>query len=254
MNVKKTFYILFLLFCMTSMIHAATRGDVKIIEASESIRYLSQKMVKDYLYVYRFPQKRSVKKGLNKTLDILSEDLRVIATTTKDSGTKDILEFLSYSKEQIKEIFKQKMNEENAALMLDYSETLLEGADAIADAHIYDFTEEEKMLMVTKKIEYLLERISKYYMAFNIGFNTHNNQEQLDNSIQQLEENIAKINAYKYSYDLQKEQLEMNVVWKETESYFKKSKVLFIPSLLLSSVSYLENIVRSIALYHSKNQ
>jgi len=254
MNLKKVFYIVFLLSCITSMIHAATRGDIKIIEASESIRYLSQKMVKDYLFLYRYPQKKNVQDELDKTLKILTENLRVIATTTKDTGTKDILEFLAYSKEQIKEIFKQKTNEENAALMLDYSETLLEGADAIADAHIYDFTEEEKMLMTTKKVEYLLERISKYYMAFNIGFNTHNNQEQLDSAIEHLKENIAKINAYGYSYEFQKDQLEMNIVWQETELYFKQSKELFIPSLLLFSVVYLESIVDKIALYHSKNQ
>jgi hypothetical protein len=234
--------------------YAATRGDVKIIEASESIRYLSQKMVKDYLFLYKYPQKKSVKETLDRTLNVLTEDLRVIAATTKDAGTKDILEFLAYSKEQIKEIFEQKTNKENAALMLDYSETLLEGADAIADAHIYDFTEEEKMLMTTKNIEYLLERISKYYMAFNIGFNTHNNQEQLDGAIEHLKENIMKINEYKYTYEFQKNQLEMNIVWQETELYFKQSKVLFIPNLLLSSVSYLENIVAEIALYHSKNQ
>jgi ribosomal protein L18E len=52
---------------------------------------------------------------LHNTLASLSDDLRIIATTTKDSDTKDILEFLAYSKEQIEEIIKSKANEENTA-------------------------------------------------------------------------------------------------------------------------------------------
>ena len=239
---------------VTLNVNAATRGDIKVLESSESIRYLSQKIVKDYLFLYRYPDNEEVKNGLNKMLSILSSNLREIATTTKDSNTKDMLEFLNYSKDQIKDIFTQNEDEEKAALMLDYSETLLEGADSIANAHMYDFTEEERMLMVTKKIEYLLERISKYYMAFNIGFNTHNNKEQMDNAIEDLEINIAKINEYKYTYDFETKKLEMNIVWRENRLYFKKSEILFIPNLLLSSVEYLEQIISKIAIYHSKNQ
>ena len=80
---------------------AATRGDIKVIEASENIRYLSQKMVKDYLFFYKNPEKTGLKKSLDQTLDQLNDDFRIIATTTKDGDTKDILEFLAYSKDQI---------------------------------------------------------------------------------------------------------------------------------------------------------
>lgn len=233
---------------------AATRGDIKVIEASENIRYLSQKMVKEYLFFYKNQDKVDVKRGLNRALDKLTDDFRIIATTTKDGDTKDILEFLAYSKDQIEQIFNEKADKEKAALMLDYSETLLEGADSIASAHKYDFSDEEKMLMVTKEMEYLLERVTKYYMAVHVGFNSATNKEQMQESIAKLEENVAQINSYTYPAEFQQTQLKMNESWKANKSFFDQSETLFIPKLMFTSVDYMEDVVAQIALHHSKNQ
>lgn len=233
---------------------AATRGDIKVIEASENIRYLSQKMVKEYLFFYKNQDKVDVKRGLNRALDKLTDDFRIIATTTKDGDTKDILEFLAYSKDQIEQIFNEKADKERAALMLDYSETLLEGADSIANAHRYDFSDEEKMLMVTKEMEYLLERVTKYYMAIHVGFNSATNKEQMQESITKLEENLAQINTYTYPAEFQKIQVKMNESWKANKSFFGQSETLFIPKLMFTSVDYMEDVVAQIALHHSKNQ
>ncbi len=233
---------------------AATRGDIKVIEASENIRYLSQKMVKDYLFFYKNQDKVEVKRGLNRALDKLTDDFRIIATTTKDGDTKDILEFLAYSKDQIEQIFKEKADKERVALMLDYSETLLEGADSIANTHKYDFSDEEKMLMVTKEMEYLLERVTKYYMAIHVGYNNATNKEQMQEAISKLEENIAEINNYTYPAEFQKAQLKMNESWKANKSFFDQSETLFIPKLMFTSVDYMKDVVVQIALHHSKNQ
>jgi len=68
--------ILLLLTSLTLFSNAATRGDVKIIEASENIRYLSQKIVKDYLFYYQNMKKVEVKNGLDSSLNKFSEDFR----------------------------------------------------------------------------------------------------------------------------------------------------------------------------------
>ncbi len=233
---------------------SATRGDIKVIEASENIRYLSQKMVKDYLFFYKNQDKLEVKRGLDKALEKLTDDFRIIGTTTKDGDTKDILEFLAYSKDQIEQIFSEKADKERAALMLDYSETLLEGADSIAQAHKYNFSDEEKMLMVTKEMEYLLERVTKYYMAIHVGFDNTTNKEQMQDSMVQLTQNVEQINGYTYPAEFQALQMKIDESWKANKSFFNQSETLFIPKLMFASVDYMENIVIQIALHHSKNQ
>ena len=251
---KKVFYALLIVLGLTLYSHAVTRGDVKIIEASENIRYLSQKIVKDYLYLYKNPQKTEVKNGLDDVLNKLGDDFRNIAITTKDTDTKDILDFLAYSKDQIKQMLNGKVDMEKAALMLDYSEILLEGANSISQAHKYEFSKEEKMLMATKKMEYLLERMAKYYMAFNIGFHTQTNKEQLKDAMKNFEENLNKINSYDYPNELQKDRSQINTFWEASKVFFMKADTLLIPNLLRDAVVYLEDAMAKIALYHSKNQ
>lgn len=251
---KKIFHLCFLFVALTLLSHAATRGDVKVIEASENIRNLSQKMVKEYLFFYKYPERTEVKDNLKNILLKLNDDFRTIATTTKDTDTKDVLEFLAYSKDQIEEIFTEKPDTEKVALMLDYSETLLEGANSIASAHKYDFSNEEKMLMTTKKMDYLLERIIKYYMALNVGFNTPTNQEAMQEAMREFEENIENINLYKYPEAQAKIQDKINMSWEANKVFLAKSTKLFIPKLMFSSTEHLENMIADIALYHSKNQ
>lgn len=251
---KNLFHVSLLVIVLTLFSQAATRGDVKVIEASENIRYLSQKLVKEYLFFYSYPEKYEVKSKLNEILLKLNHDFRVIAMTTKDTDTKNVLEFLAYSKDQIEQIFSEEPNSEKAALMLDYSETLLEGANSIASAHIYDFSQEEQMLMMTKKMEYLLERVTKYYMALNVGFNTQTNKESMQEAMKHFEENTKKINAYAYPQKERKIQSNMNMSWKANKIFFSKSGKLFIPSLMFIATDNLENMITQIALYHSKNQ
>lgn len=251
---KKIFHIFLLFLGVTLFSEAATRGDIEVIKASENIRFLSQKIVKDYLFFYDNQNQNRIKKSLATSLDKLNSDFRVIATSTKDGDTKDILEFLAYSREQIEQIFNEKPNKENAALMLDYSETLLEGADSISNTHKYDFSKEERMLMLTKKIEYLLERVMKYYIAVHSGFNSPTNQEQMKEAINGIEESLVEISSYHYPEDLQGVEEEVNYSWSKNRTFLAKTDTLFIPKLMFLSVSYMTDLIDQIALYHSKNQ
>jgi hypothetical protein len=231
-----------------------TRGDVKIIEATENIRYISQQMAKEYLFLFKTPQPEETKMRLKRSLIELADNLRVIAATTKDNDTKDILEFLDYSKDQIAQIFTEKVSEEQAALILDYSETLLEGADSIAAAHAYDFTKEEHMLIVTKKMEYLIERMMKYYIALHVGFDNPINKEQMDEAITKFDENMKMIETYRYPEEIKPVEKEIVRSWQANKDFLKRSDSLFIPKLMLLSTRSLEELTEKIALYHNKNQ
>ncbi len=231
-----------------------TRGDVKIIEATENIRYISQQMAKEYLFLFLTPRQEETKAALKRSLIELADNLRVISATTKDRDTKDILEFLAYSKDQIAQIFTEKIDKEKAALMLDYSETLLEGADSIAAAHAYDFTQEEHMLIIAKKMEYLTERMMKYYIALHVGFDNPNNKEQMKEAIGKFDENMKQIAAYDYPKEVRPVEKEMVRAWKANRGFLSRSESLFIPKLMLLSTNVLEELTARIALYHNKNQ
>lgn len=262
---KKIFWIALVMSCTTLVSYAqsnttvqkvvsATRGDIKVIEASEKIRFISQKLVKEYLFYYKHSEKLALKQRLKRMLEELNNDFRIIVLTTKDSDTKDVLDFLAYSKDQIDEIIEAGPSEENAALMLDYSETLLEGADSIADAHKYDFSMEERMLMTTKEMEYLLERVSKYYMALHVGFSSTTYKEAMQEAIDRFEENLAKIDLYNYPAKEAAKKALLYTSWEANRIFFEKEATVFIPNLMNLSVAYMEKILTQLAQYHNKNQ
>ncbi|MDQ7084152.1 MAG: hypothetical protein Q9M36_04120 [Sulfurovum sp.] len=141
-----------LLLALNMTLFATTRSDVKILEATENIRYLSQKIVKNYFFSTSYPQQLMMQNTLDTEIEALGENFRIIAITSKDGDTKDILEFLSYNREQMLELFGQEHNFENASLMIDYGETLLEGVNSIAQAYEYPFSDEEALLIANKTL------------------------------------------------------------------------------------------------------
>jgi len=110
------------------------------------------------------------------------------------------------------------------------------------------------MLMATKKLEYLLERVTKYYMALNTGFANETNKEQLNRAMIQIEENLVKFSMYDYPEEMKITQKKLDSSWTSNRVLFHKSGSLFIPKLMFISVSNLESTLSQLALYHSKNQ
>ena len=251
---KKIVYIFLMISVLTLSTQAATRGDVKVIEASENIRYLTQKIIKNYLHLYNNPKKNSIKYRIDEALIKLNNDFRDIAITTKDSDSKDMLDYLLYSKSDMENIVKEKVDQKNALLMLDYSEVLLEGVDSIEKAHRYDFSNEEKMLIATEKMIYLLERIMKHYMAYQMGLNIKINEEQVLVAMSDFEENLESINNYEYPSQIESMRIIINKYWEANKILFSKKQNMFIPNLLNDTLVHLEESIAKLSLYHSKNQ
>ena len=230
-----------------------TRGNVQIIEATENIRYVSQKLAKEYLFFYLNPENEKIHKDLYTSLEVLGGNLRAISMVTKDEDTQNILEFLAYSKEEISALLGKKPTKDIAALMLDYSESLLEGADSIGRAYVYDFSKEEKMLVFAKNLKFFLERIGKYYMALKLGYDTENNKENMKEAIVALKEHFTYFDTYLYPAKLKgTEKLLANLLDSNIRIVNNEERY-FIPSLLLDSITFFEEKADVLALYHSKN-
>ncbi|WP_292660940.1 hypothetical protein [Nitratifractor sp.] len=243
-----------LLAAAPQWVSAATRAEVNVLEATENIRYLSQRLTKNYLYFYANPLKREIKKEIRKDLEGLVESIRTISMTTSDEDTKNVLEFLTYSKDQIADLVKEKPSKEKAALMLDYSETLLEGANSIAAAHSYQFTPSEKMLMKSKSIDYLVERSAKYYMALGIGLGSEINRKQMADAVTSLEATIGEVESYAYPPTMAESQKKLKSFWHVTKSLFDRQQKLFVSNIMVLSTNELESLASRFVLYHRKNQ
>ena len=245
---------LLLIFILPLTLCGSTRGDVKVIEASENIRYLGQRISKEYLLLYHNPNKTEIQERLYQDMESMEKSISDISMITNSKDSKNILDFLIYNQEEIKALLKEKVDREKSILMLDYSESFLEAANSIEDAHHYKFSAEEKMLMSFKEIEYLLERALKYYIASTLNIDTSNNRDKMKEAIEDIDTIIENINDYHYPDNVWASVKEMNGSWESYKEYLYKSTKLFVPNLLLSSTETLRDMTKKIALYHKKNQ
>ncbi|MDU9048809.1 MAG: hypothetical protein Q3M30_08145 [Candidatus Electrothrix sp. Rat3] len=105
--------------------------------------------------------------------------------------------------------------------MIDYSESLLEGAEFIAEQHIRKDDAEQDMLIAVEEQLFLLERINKFYIAYQAGFKNYNNVVQLKQAVQDFETTMAKINAYtKYSGSTLTCRNKINEFWPVAKEFF----------------------------------
>ena len=251
---KKILLISFIFLATIPPLHASTRGDVKIIEASENIRYLSQKIAKEYLYLFYNPKKINLKNRLTKSMKMLEKNIQKITLNTQDNESKNILNFLTYTNEEIQLLLNQKSTKDKSILILDYSETFVEAANSIQYLHQYKFSDEEKMLMHLKELEYLLERVTKYYMASIMNLNQMSNKQHMEDALLKIEGILTNMKSYPYPIKMKKERTKIINYWKSNKKFLNISSKLSVPNLLLIFIKNFEESIKKLEIYHKKNQ
>jgi len=251
---KKRLLILIIFLGITTAIQASTRSNVKIIEASENIRYLSQKIVKEYLYLYYNPNKINLRDKLIKNMKKLENNIKQIAINTQSDESKNILNFLTYTNEDIQILLNKNPSNDKSILLLDYSETFVEAANSIQSLHQYRFSNEEKMLMHLKELEYLLERVNKYYIASILNLNKTSNRQHMRNALVKVENILKIIKKYPYPIKIKKERTKIVDYWKSDKKFLSISKDLSLPHLLLLFTENFEDSIKKLELYHKQKQ
>ena len=243
--------ILTLIFSV--LLFGSTRGDVKIIEASENIQYLSQKIAVDYLLLYNKQNDNFLKRRIEKNMNRLESFANEILDMTKSDSTKYYIGYFKEAIKEIKKIIHKKKSIENVNQMLNYAEEFIEGSDAIIDEHKYDYTKEEKMLMLSKKAQYLFEYVTSYYMASKIGLNNDFNREKIHQAIAKIDSILLEANDYNYSKELKKSVEQISTIWTNNKAFFSNEEGLYIPYILLHSTQYSQDILAKIERYHKQN-
>lgn len=245
--------VLITFFCLTlaAVSSAAGKQEIAKLEAAGDIKDVSQEITKAYFYKHleiRIVQaKRDLKEGLER-LD------RAIKTLSSNAGDEEqgILTFVGYARDEMKSTIKQPYSAENGAMMLDYSESLLEGASLISQKYFNKDNVEEAGLVAVKKMEFLLERISKYYIAHKAGFKDFNNVVQLEKAVKEFEVNLKKLNAYNYPASLQANTEKINKFWPIAKGFYLGIEKGALPIIVMSSTNNLERALHSLQKYHLK--
>ena len=239
---------------LPGVLAAATRGDVRVLEAADSIRYTSSKLAKEYLLYLQFPQKRRLQTLLRRDLDTLESDMHDIAVSTKDSKTKGVLKFFAYEKVKIESLLQHPPTIEGGKEILDFSESFVEGSAAIARRHQYLPAPEEAMWILTRTMDHILEEIIKYYLAAHVIKDDPELQNKMGDAMGRFSRALVKINAYPYADDLKEVRNNINILWSTLAVYLAKLDALPLPLIGTLMGEQLETLIDTLGVFHSTNQ
>ncbi len=246
----QTGLIAFFYLIMVNMASAATTQQITTLEAVEDIKYVSQQITKAYFYKELGIRTVQAKRDLTESMAALDGDIKTLTASVTDDEDSGVLTFISFSRDEMEGILKQPYSEENGALMLDFSESLLEGASLIAGKHHNEEDAEANQLVVVKQMAFLLERINKYYIAHKAGFKDYNNVVQLENAIKEFEADLVKINAYSYPTSLRPTTDKINKFWPIAKGFYLGIEKGTLPIIVMSSTDNLGRALDKLLAYH----
>ena len=253
---KRIMVCVFLMVGLSLTAEATTRGDVKVLEASDTIKYRMNDLTKNYFLLTKFPHKRELKLKMDDDFSMLNKSFQEIAVTTRDQRTKALLTFFAYKKTRLGEILKRPPSEKRSREVLDICEGFLEGASVIAQQHKYTFSLEEKMYKATLSMREHLEAIAKYYVARNLVKDNQEVVKKMKSEIKAFTEELPEVAHYSYTdAKIARQKKSLLLTWKTLEPYVHQAdKNATLPMVVDAGVTHMNALLDMLGIYHSKNQ
>lgn len=167
---------------------------VKLIDIAGKQRMLSQRIAKDYLYAGMKIAPAKANKQLEKSLSELVKSHKVLVKSINDPEIKNLLAFVEMSTEDLKITANEPFTIDNAQLVIDLSESMLEGSQYVVDSLKETVKiKESKIVGIAGKQRMLAQRIAKYYIAYQAGIKDKNTVEQMKAAVKLFSESHAAL-------------------------------------------------------------
>lgn len=167
---------------------------VKLIDMAGKQRMLSQRIAKDYLYAGKKIAAAKANKQLKNSLAELMESHKVLVKSINDPDIKNLLAFVEMSTEDFESTANEAFTLDNAQLVIDLSESMLEGSQYVVDS-LKETVEIQESKIVGKagKQRMLAQRIAKYYIAYQAGIKDKNTIDQMKAAVATFSESHAAL-------------------------------------------------------------
>ena len=191
---KSIYILLMIIFLGNSLLYAeapkskvsnlAISDGIKLIDIAGQQRMLSQRIAKDYLYRGKGIAIDKADAQLKQSIQEFKQNQRKLSQMINDPEIKNLLSFVNMSLEELAGIIQKPFNLDNAQLVLDLSESMLEGSQYIVDSVKNSLNiKESKTVAKSGRQRMLAQRIAKYYIAYQVGIKDKNTVEQMRKAV-----------------------------------------------------------------------
>jgi len=194
---------------------------VQLLVQAKNLQFLSQVIAKDYFYINQLIHEDKASIEIEQSLIETNKAFDILYKTIKDKQLENIFAYLKDIKNECHTLLNTPYSRESGTQVLDYSETMFEGAQLIID-HLQkkNNINKDEMYDVVFQQKLILQRISKFYIAFQAGFDDPQIVTQLKKSIQQFEQGVTTISDYEYSDELIPEVLRIQKYWSLSKKFY----------------------------------
>jgi len=192
---KNLYFLLILVISLGVNVYAETpkskvsnlaiSDGIKLIDIAGQQRMLSQRIAKDYLYRGKGIATDKANAQLKQSIKEFRANQRKLAQMINDPEIKNLLSFVNMSLDELEGILKKPFNLDNAQLVLDLSESMLEGSQYIVDSIKNSLNiKESKIVAKSGRQRMLAQRIAKYYIAYQVGIKDKNTVDQMKKAVE----------------------------------------------------------------------
>ena len=155
-------------------------------------RMLSQRIAKAYFYLGNRIRISESRRQLAASRKAFRDNLTFLQQHVDDPQAKEVLAFVAFAFEEYDELTARPYDPEEAALVLDLSETLLETSNELVKRlEARTGHEENRLIDLAGSQRMLAQRIAKYYIAYQAGFRDSHSVHQLRKAVEAFEGNLA---------------------------------------------------------------
>ena len=239
-NLKKIISIITLMIFSTTALFATVKEDkakIKLINIAATQRMLSQRIAKDYLYIHQNIAVTKTSKELEVSLVNFFKAHKLLVSSIKNEEIHNLLEFVELSSNDFKQTINQPFNLDNAQLILDLSESMLEGNQYIVESLKSSIKREKSnTISVAGKQRMLAQRIAKYYIAYQSGIKDVNTIKSMKRTVIEFSDNLTiLINNKKNTPLIQKEINEISKLWKIVHKFYNNIEKGGLPLIVFNT-------------------
>ena len=216
----------------------------KLIDIAGQQRMLSQKIAKAYFFHGQHIRPEKTRQQLVSSLDDFNKNFSLLKSHIKLADVQDMLVFLEMAKDEMAELVTQPYSNEKATLVLDYSETLLEGSHNIV-LQLEKASKKKKVAIVNTagRQRMLAQRIAKYYIAYQAGFRDDNTIAQLQQAVVEFEKAQKILENYpKNTPQIKSKLIKVKNLWRVVSKFYKNARTGGLPVIVLSTT---DNIMQT---------
>jgi len=221
---------------------------INLINVASKQRMLSQRIAKDYLYIGKHIATDKATKELEESIKEFDKNQKQLKEMINDPEIKNLLDFANLSFTELKNTIKKPFNLDNAQLVLDLTESMLEGTQYIVDnikkkANI----KEPRIIAEAGRQRMLSQRIAKYYMAYQIGIKDKNTVEQMNRTVKEFEKAQKDLmNNPDNTASINKKLVEIEKLWKIVYKFYLNIEKGGLPFIVYESTNDITNKMDSV--------